>query len=68
MSKLPHKPTQHYWWIAIIALGAAVAAICFIRPDPFNPDTQRLRILIPAAGIIIAGFCLITATADRWFK
>lgn len=66
--QLPYKSNKHYWWIAIIALSASVATICFIQPDPFNPDTQKLRVLVPAAGIIVAGFCLITATADRWFR
>lgn len=67
-NKLPHKSTQHFWWIAIIALGASVASVCFIQADPYNPDTQKLRILLPALGAIVAGVCLITATADRWFK
>ncbi|MBN2702781.1 MAG: hypothetical protein JXR23_01085 [Pontiellaceae bacterium] len=67
-NKLPYKSTQHYWWIAIIALSVSVAAVCFIHPDPYNSGTQKLRILLPAAGIIITGVCLIMATADRWFK
>jgi hypothetical protein len=64
----PYKSTQHYWWIAIIALAVSVAAVFFIEPDPYNSTTEKLRILLPAAGILIAGLCLITATADRWFK
>lgn len=67
-NKLPYKFTQHYWWIAIIALAVSVVAVYFIEPDPYNPTTQKLRILLPAVGIIVAGICLIMATADRWFK
>ena len=64
----PFRPKRTLWWVAIIALGFAGAFAYFLRPENVDLDARGLRVLIPTICVIIAGFCVIIGTAERWFK
>ena len=66
--KSPFRPKVLLWWVAIIALGVS-AAIYFGLEEQAKYDVTiaQRRILAPVIGIVIAGVCIITGTAERWF-
>lgn len=57
------------WWVAIIALAVSGALFVLLKGQAeVDVAARQQRILFPLAGIVIAGICLITGTAKRWFK
>ena len=56
------------WWVAIISLVIS-AMLYFLLKEQAQYDVtlNQRRMLFPLIGIIIAGICIITGTAGRWF-
>lgn len=56
------------WWVAIISLAVS-ATLYFLLKEQAQYDValDQRRMLFPLIGIIIAGICIITGTAGRWF-
>ena len=56
------------WWIAIIALAVSGTIYYFLGPQAeIDVHVRQQRMLFPLIGVVIAGVCLIAATAGRWF-
>jgi hypothetical protein len=66
--KNPINPKVLLWWIAIISLVLS-AMLYFLLKEQAQYDValNQRRMLFPLIGIIIAGICIITGTAGRWF-
>ncbi len=66
--KIPSRPKTFLWWIAIIALGISGALFYFLKSQAqYDASIEETRMFVPMIGIIIAGICVIAATAERWF-
>ena len=66
--KNPVNPKMLLWWVAIISLVIS-AMLYFLLKEQAQYDValDQRRMLFPLIGIIIAGICIITGTAGRWF-
>ena len=64
----PFNPKALLWWVAIIALAVSAALYFFLGEQAkYDAALNQRRLLFPLVGIIIAGVCVITGTASRWF-
>ncbi|MDH3346246.1 MAG: hypothetical protein OEL75_03585 [Kiritimatiellaceae bacterium] len=68
-NKGPFNPQILLWWIAIIALGVSAAFYFFMADQAqYDPALHQRRSLVVLVGTIIAGVCIISGTAGRWFQ
>ena len=66
--KNPVNPKALLWWVAIISLSISAALYFLLKEQAQYDDVlNQRRMLVPLVGIIIAGICIITGTAGRWF-
>jgi hypothetical protein len=66
--KSPFNPQILLWWVAIIALAISGALFYFLKEQAqYDVSLDQKRMMFPVVGIIIAGVCVITGTAGRWF-
>lgn len=66
--KSPFQPQALLWWVAIISLAVSGALYYFLgKQAAFDVHISQQRMVFPLIGIVIAGVCLITGTAGRWF-
>ena len=62
------QPNALLWWVAIISLVISLMLYFLLREQAqLDPALNQRRMLFPVIGIIIAGICIITGTAGRWF-
>ena len=67
-TKNPFQPHALLWWVAIISLAVSGALYYFMgNSAEFDVNVRQQRVLFPLVGIVIAGVCLISGTAGRWF-
>ena len=66
--KSPFQPKALLWWVAIISLAISAALYFFLKEQAqYDVSLDQRRLLFPVIGIVIAGVCIITGTAGRWF-
>jgi hypothetical protein len=66
--KNPVNPKMLLWWIAIISLVISAMLYFLLKEQAqYDVSLDQRRLLFPLVGIIIAGICIITGTAGRWF-
>jgi len=66
--KSPFQPKALLWWVAIISLAISAALYFFLKEQAqYDVSIDQRRLLFPLIGIVIAGVCIITGTAGRWF-
>ncbi len=65
----PFNTRALLWWVAIIALVVS-GTLYKLLGNQANLDVhvRQQRLLFPLIGIVIAGVCLISGTAGRWFN
>lgn len=67
--KGPFNPKIILWWVAIISLAVSAALFFFLKEQAqYDAALNQRRMIFPLIGIIIAGICIISGTADRWFQ
>ena len=66
--KSPFQPKALLWWVAIISLVVSCALYFFLKDQAqYDVSLDQRRLLFPLIGVVIAGICIITGTASRWF-
>jgi hypothetical protein len=67
--KFPMQPNRNagLWWTAALALSIGLSIFILLRPDYYDPQVERYRLIALMASILIAGLCLIIGTSHRWF-
>ena len=66
--KNPVNPKVLLWWVAIISLVISTMLYFLLKEQAqYDVSLDQRRMLFPLVGIIIAGICIITGTAGRWF-
>jgi len=62
------QPKALLWWVAVISLAVSGALFYFLRTQAeIDVELEQRIMIFPLIGVIIAGVCLITGTAGRWF-
>jgi hypothetical protein len=65
----PFNTKSLLWWVAIISLvvSGLLYKLLDLQAD-LDVSVRQQRLIIPLIGILIAGVCLISGTAGRWFN
>lgn len=66
--KSPFHPQALLWWVAIISLVVSWSLYYFLGTQAeIDVSMRTKRMIFPLVGTVIAGICLISGTAGRWF-
>lgn len=63
------KKNPMLWWVSAISLSVSAAVFITLK-DLAKTDAaiESTRLMVAMMGIIIAGICIISATANHWFN